>query len=318
MKRGNFYRRDPDAALNGMSKMSLEERGVYNTVIDLMYLMWRPLEDNPKYIAAHCNCAVQKLNPILRRLIEMGKVLRFEEGGHFYLSNKRFDDERLAVKGPVKTRSGRGEVGEKSAGVSQNPPSCEENPEEKQVAILQSRVEQNRYYTEGAREVIDKPFLDGLEAKLREAAGPVLNVASPSLLSLAPILGLLRPGQGPACDLDADVLPSVRALAAKAKPGSVRTWTYFVAAITEARDLRLSGAGGSTLAPKVSPRNWTPDRWRGALEWFQESGKWGETYGPKPGEVGCWAPPSILAECGFAPREGGADVIPFRAEERAA
>ena len=73
MKRENFYRRSPDDALAGMVGMTLEERGVYNTVIDLIYLTWRPLEDSRAYIAAHCGCAVQRLNPILNRLIERGK-----------------------------------------------------------------------------------------------------------------------------------------------------------------------------------------------------------------------------------------------------
>lgn len=118
MKRENFYRRDPGAALQGMASMTLEERGVYNTVIDLLYLTWRPLEDNRGYIAGHCGCAVQKLNPILNRLIEKRKLIRFEVDGEHYISNAKFEEERRSVKG-VTTRSGRAEVGEKSAGVEE-------------------------------------------------------------------------------------------------------------------------------------------------------------------------------------------------------
>lgn len=149
MKRENFYRRDPGRALSGMVGMSLEERGVYNTIIDLLYLTWRPVEDNPGYIAGHCGCAVQKLNPILRALIAKGKLIRFEEDGQTYLSNKHFEDERAAVKGPT-TRSGRGkvgekseEVGEKSAGVGKNPPGCEDERLENQslTPLDKSRVD---------------------------------------------------------------------------------------------------------------------------------------------------------------------------------
>ncbi len=157
MKRENFYRRDPGAALAGMANMTLEERGVYNTIIDLLYLTWRPLEDNRAYIAGHCGCAVQKLNPIIARLIEKRKLVRFEEDGQTYLSNPKFEDERTAVKGPSDTRSGRasagkkvphveeksGEVGEKSAGVEKNPPICRDEPQEIQpvTPLDKSRVD---------------------------------------------------------------------------------------------------------------------------------------------------------------------------------
>lgn len=161
MKRENFYRRDPGAALAGMAGMSLEERGVYNTIIDLLYLTWRPVEDSASYIAGHCGCAVQKLNPILRKLIERGKLVRFQEGGQSYISNPTFERERAAVKGASNTRSGRsdpgqkspgvgeksGEVGEKSEGVEENPRGCDDEGEKKQgvTPLEKSRVDESRH-----------------------------------------------------------------------------------------------------------------------------------------------------------------------------
>jgi hypothetical protein len=128
-KRENFYRRDPSKALSGMIGLSLEERGVYNTVLDLLYSTWRPIENDRRFIANWCGCAVQKLNPILDRLIDKGRLITFEEGGRTYVSDEAFEDERNAVKGAASTRSGRrevgeksGEVGEKSASVGQNLP----------------------------------------------------------------------------------------------------------------------------------------------------------------------------------------------------
>ncbi|NEX95299.1 DUF1376 domain-containing protein, partial [Caulobacter sp. 17J65-9] len=84
--------------------------------------------------------------------------------------------------------------------------------------------------------------LDRLERALRDAAGPALDAASPVLLNLAPILGLLTPGRGPPADLEADVLPAVRAVAARSRPGSVRGWGYFAETILTQRDRRLAGA----------------------------------------------------------------------------
>lgn len=138
-KRENFYRRDPSKALSGMIGLSLEERGVYNTVLDLLYSTWRPVEDDRRFIANWCGCAVQKLNPIINRLVERGRLITFEEGGRTYLSDEAFEAERNAVKGSAATRSGRakvgeksGEVEEKSAGVEQNPPLLDTTTEQKQ------------------------------------------------------------------------------------------------------------------------------------------------------------------------------------------
>lgn len=148
----NFYRRDPAAALAGMASMTLEERGVYNTVIDLMYLTWRPLENDRKYIAAHCNCAVQRVGPILDRLITRGKLIVFEEGGQSFITNDKFEEERTAVKGPKSTRSGRvdrGEVdgvsGGSTPGVEENPPTSEnEKPKKQRVKALEKRREEKK------------------------------------------------------------------------------------------------------------------------------------------------------------------------------
>lgn len=84
--------------------------------------------------------------------------------------------------------------------------------------------------------------LGDLTSALREAAGDCLNAASPRLHVIAPVLALLRPGCGPAADFEQDVIPAIRATSARAKPGSVGRWEYFVPMIAEARDRRLAGA----------------------------------------------------------------------------
>lgn len=150
MKRENFYRRNPSKALSGMVGLSLEERGVYNTVLDLLYSNWLPLEDDRAFIAGWCGCAVQKINPIIQRLIDKERLITFKEGARTYLSDAAFEAERKDVKGPTKTRSGRagveeksGEVGQKSAGVEENPPLLGIDVEEIQhdTALEKSREE---------------------------------------------------------------------------------------------------------------------------------------------------------------------------------
>lgn len=93
----------------------------------------------------------------------------------------------------------------------------------------------------------DKPsraYLDQLEGALLEAVGPALASAAvaPKVKVLAPILNLGRAGQGPPCDLQADVLPTIRARAARSAAGSIKSWDFFRDACLEARDRRLAGA----------------------------------------------------------------------------
>lgn len=109
----------------------------------------------------------------------------------------------------------------------------------------------------------DKPsraYLDKLEDALREAAGPALaNPAiAPRVRVLAPILALGRPGKGPPCDLQADVLPTIAARAVRCAPGSVKSWDFFRDACLEARDRRLAGA--PAMADVVQIRSTGPPR----------------------------------------------------------
>ncbi|MBC6981411.1 DUF1376 domain-containing protein [Caulobacter sp. 17J80-11] len=111
-------------------------------------------------------------------------------------------------------------------------------------------------YSAGGARAWAKPELDALEAALRQAAGPALNAAAPGLMNLAPILALLRPGQGPPAELEADVLPAVRARAARQRPGTVNGWAYFEPAVVQFRDRRLAGAP----APRSTEASHEPSR----------------------------------------------------------
>lgn len=86
--------------------------------------------------------------------------------------------------------------------------------------------------------------LDGLSERLCEAAGIRDETASPGLLAVSEPLNWLRSG----CDLEADVLPTLKAVAAKKRGGPPKTWAYFSNAVFEARDRRLAPA------PDVVPR----------------------------------------------------------------
>ena len=59
-----WYKRDPRAALTGMMSLSLEERGAYNTILDLIYIHDGALTDDPKFIAPWLNVDLRTLETI--------------------------------------------------------------------------------------------------------------------------------------------------------------------------------------------------------------------------------------------------------------
>lgn len=85
--------------------------------------------------------------------------------------------------------------------------------------------------------------LDGLSDRLCEAAGITDATKTAGLLSLSDPLNWLANG----CDLDADILPTLRRVAS-GRTG-IRSWSYFSQAVFEARDRRLAPG------PAVSSNN---------------------------------------------------------------
>lgn len=293
MKRENFYRRNPGDALSGMVGMTLEERGVYNTIIDLVYLTWRPLEDSRQYIAGHCGCAVQKLNPIISSLIAKRKLLRFEEGGVWYLSNRRFEDERSEVKGPQKTRSGRGEVGEKSGEVGQKSAGVGEN-----LPLLEHERETNHRLV-----ALDRVEEEKREAKASLSPGSTKPKAYPDLFEAAWKAYPHVKGRSSKADTLArwrrlpeaqrEALP--RAAAAYARDGREPRMDCGAPAM----DRWLKGGKFEDWIgpePGAGGADWPESRWLIAVGLWRSEGAWGESLGPNPGQPGCRVPPHLLIQ----------------------
>jgi hypothetical protein len=265
MKRENFYRRDPSKALSGMIGLTLEERGVYNTVLDLLYSTWRPLEDDRAFIANWCGCAVQKLNPIIRRLVEKGRLITFEESGRTYLSDDAFEAERSAVKGGATSRSGRTQTGEKSgeveekspgveeksAGVGQNPPTCDENISETPpvTPLEKTRLEQTRQ--EPTTINAGDPDWGVRLAEAQAAAGDGMDRTSTGLMHARDLRALCEPSTGDPCEWG-EVLDAVRMCAARAKSRGkpLRSWSWVKDDALALRDKRLT-----SHLPQPEPRH---------------------------------------------------------------
>lgn len=69
-----WYKRDPERALKGMFGLNLEERGAYNTVLDLIYLRDGNLPDDDRFIAGYLGVDVRVWRRIKTRLIGLDKL----------------------------------------------------------------------------------------------------------------------------------------------------------------------------------------------------------------------------------------------------
>lgn len=79
--------------------------------------------------------------------------------------------------------------------------------------------------------------LNAISDLLFEAGGNAINRTTGNMEVLSDPLGWIEQG----ADLEADILPTVRRMAAKARPQSIRSWGYFRDAVAEARDRRKRG-----------------------------------------------------------------------------
>lgn len=115
MGRISWYKRDPDAALSGMFELTLEERGAYNTVLDLIYSRANELPDDDRWIAGWLRVDVRVWKRIKRVLIERGK-LYLDEGT---IRNARADVEVLSALSRVTSAQEAGLTSARSRGRSQ-------------------------------------------------------------------------------------------------------------------------------------------------------------------------------------------------------
>lgn len=87
-----WHKRYHSDALNGVMDLTLEERGAYATILDLLYQAGQPVayEGQERLMAGRCQCSVRKIKTIVASLIARGKLLLREDGA---LTNRRFEKE---------------------------------------------------------------------------------------------------------------------------------------------------------------------------------------------------------------------------------
>jgi uncharacterized protein YdaU (DUF1376 family) len=90
-----WYARYPQDFIMGTMGMSLESRGAYSLLLDMMYDRLGPIPDEPRYIAGVLNISVRKWSSIRSELIDDGKIFVTDDG-FIFNSRASFEIENLA------------------------------------------------------------------------------------------------------------------------------------------------------------------------------------------------------------------------------
>lgn len=118
-----WYKRDPGAALNGMMELTLEERGAYNTVLDLIYSRDGNLPNDDRFISGWLRVDVRVWKRIKCNLIEREKL--YVQDGQ--IRNARADVEVLEALSRVGSARDAGLASARSKAAKSNDKSNENN-----------------------------------------------------------------------------------------------------------------------------------------------------------------------------------------------
>lgn len=116
-----WYRRYGSDFIAGTLGLTLEEKGAYSLILDLIYDHGGPIADDPRYIAGVCGCSVRKWNAIRATLVKAGKI----EVGDGTISNSRAifeleNDAKTARKLAENGRTGGNKRAENEAARKEN------------------------------------------------------------------------------------------------------------------------------------------------------------------------------------------------------
>ncbi|UYZ08243.1 YdaU family protein [Agrobacterium salinitolerans] len=102
-----YHRRYQGDALQGYRKLTLEQRGAYTTILDLIYDEGGPIEFNERWLAGELNCSLRKAKALLDELLELRKIYVTRDGK---ISNHRAE---LEIGNALKISRKRAENGSK-------------------------------------------------------------------------------------------------------------------------------------------------------------------------------------------------------------
>jgi len=229
----DFY---PTDFMHGVRGLSAQEVGVYTMVLCRIYEENGPVECNAMILATYCGMRETTFVKTLEKLVCLDK---FQLSGGM-ISNRRAMVEISSRANKLKINS---KAGKASAQKRQQKQSQGSTGGQRTINHTDTDTDTDNYTAgAGARSI------DHRMGELYAALGVTDETKLPSLLTFSEPIQWVSAG----CDIDADILPALRTIAARGK--AVKSWSYCTAAVFEARDRRLAPA------PAIQPQATAPPR----------------------------------------------------------
>lgn len=187
-----YHKRYHSDALAGMMPLTLEERGAYNTLLDMIYDRGGPLIDNERLLAGYMNCSIRKWRQIRESLLAKRKIAIDRDG---CIANRRAQKE---IENTTKTHRKLIEAGAKGGRArAENEKKDNEDNESGQAslelglsdpqAILEARSQNN-----GSKE----PSQDDPVKALFDAGVALLEAAGIATKNARSLIGKWRQAAG--------------------------------------------------------------------------------------------------------------------------
>jgi uncharacterized protein YdaU (DUF1376 family) len=222
-----YHKRYHSDALAGMMPLTLEERGAYNTLLDMMYDRGGPLIDNERLLAGYMNCSVRKWRQVREDLLAKGKISITRDG---LISNSR---ARKEIENQSKTHRKLIESGAKGGRT---------RAEKDKLSNENSETGQGRLEAGLSDPQANARVTEARSQKLEEEKNPPKPPALPAdvrsvmeaggFISPPPDLSLLSEWYKAGAILDQDILPTMRRLRQGASRAPFKL-KFFDAAIRE-------------------------------------------------------------------------------------
>lgn len=188
MSARHYHKRYHSDALAGFMSLNLEERGAYQTLLDMIYDRGGPIQDNERLIAGYMGCTVRKWRSLRDDLIAKGKIQLTDNGE---ITNLRAEKE---IENQLKTSRKHAENGSNGGRVRAEKSEKPNKNNQGAQAGLKPEASHTRYQ-------IPERIEDKSESRTARAPEPPSEFEL-RCRAVAEIIGLTRP-IGPA---DRDVM----------------------------------------------------------------------------------------------------------------
>lgn len=164
-----YHRRYHGDALQGYRILTLEQRGAYTTILDLIYDEGGPIDFNERWLAGEMGCSLRLCRKLIADLMEHQKIFLTARG---QISNHRAETE---IENALKISRTRAEVGAKRGSKS--------GDGRKFAREINDQTEQLK--SKSAVIPVPIPYIDSSTTVDEDTGEPdPLNVASPLLLDV--------------------------------------------------------------------------------------------------------------------------------------